>query len=346
MLQSAAYKAMLVVGTVGRTNFTYPTLPSKIWGAHVKGDGITLFISVTDYALDQYLKMAVMVSHQEEFEMKYLPMLLLIMAVLPGCTESKLDTSTDETLKSSMEVMRNSLSPEKKAEFESAVQTITYSGLGKAIGNTAGNPAGFKTSLLEEFNGKTANQIISQADLITAERKKKQFEQAASEAEEVKEKIAELEKKKHNLEKSKENLSKFNILRSRFYYGMDNYLTKPIIELTVKNNTGRAVSKVYFDSVLASPGREIPWLKASVNYDIPGGLESGEEVTWKLAPNMFSDWSKAPKDRDDMVLTVIVNRIDGADGKPIFEAAFSEQDEKTLEGLYSRLEKLKKTLGG
>lgn len=274
--------------------------------------------------------------------MKRLLVMLLIVAAFAGCTENKLDASSDETLKKSTEVIRNSLSPEKQAEFEAAMQTVAYNDLGKAMGNAEG----FKTSFLEKFNGKTANQIISQAELIISERKKKQLEQAASEVEEVQSKIAELEKKKRNLNRAKEDLGKFNVLRSRFYYSDADYITKPIIELTVKNNTDRAVSKVYFDSVLASPGRAVPWLKASVNYEIPGGVEPGEEVTWKLAPNIYSGWSKAPKDRDDMVLTVIVNRLDGADGKPIFEAAFSEQDEKTLDELNSRLEKLKKTIGG
>jgi len=58
----------------------------------------------------------------------------------------------------------------------------------------------------------------------------------------------------------------------------------------------------------------VPWVEDDFNYQIPGGLEPGEEARWKLSPNMFSDWGKvdAPP---EAVLTVTVLRLDGADGE-------------------------------
>ena len=84
----------------------------------------------------------------------------------------------------------------------------------------------------------------------------------------------------------------------------------------------------------------MPWVDADFNYSIHGGLEPGESVTWKLAPNQFGEWGKAPKDRDDMVLTVTVDRIDDASGKAIFDAEFSKDDEDRLESLKQRLAEL------
>ena len=116
--------------------------------------------------------------------------------------------------------------------------------------------------------------------------------------------------------------------KSRFYqkaqaYGLGN---QPIIEITVNNGTGSAVARAYFKGTIASPGRSVPWLVESFNYSISGGLEPGETQSWSLAPNQFSDWGKveAPK---DAIFTVTVERLDGADGKPLFDAgAFTERD--------------------
>ena len=113
---------------------------------------------------------------------------------------------------------------------------------------------------------------------------------------------------------------------------------QPIIELTVKNGTSEAVSRAYFEGTLASPKRSVPWHKDTFNYGISGGLEPGEEASWSLAPNMFSDWGKidAPK---DAVFTVTVEQLDGPDGEPIYSTrAFSEHDQE-------RLDELKKEYG-
>jgi|GEM_PF-2923554 len=52
---------------------------------------------------------------------------------------------------------------------------------------------------------------------------------------------------------------------------------------------------------------------------------------------MFSAWRKAPKDRSDMVLTVTVTRLDGADGEPLYDGEFSEYDQDRLEELKAKL---------
>jgi hypothetical protein len=103
-------------------------------------------------------------------------------------------------------------------------------------------------------------------------------------------------------------------------------MSNGVIELSVTNSTGRAVSRAYFDAILATPGREIPWVAAPFNYSIPGGMEPGESDTWRLSLNMFGEWSDAPADRQDMVLTVEAARLDGADGQRIFPERFTDAD--------------------
>ncbi len=111
---------------------------------------------------------------------------------------------------------------------------------------------------------------------------------------------------------------------------------EPIIELTVVNNTGHAVSKAYFNGIIASPGRSVPWLEESFSYSISGGLEPGEEASWSLAPGRYSSkWDRDSVEApDDAIFTVTVERLDGADGKALFDArSFSERQAKRLDEL-------------
>ena len=106
-----------------------------------------------------------------------------------------------------------------------------------------------------------------------------------------------------------------------------------IIELTVKNGTSHAVSRAYFKGTIASPNRSVPWLQDTFNYLISGGLEPGEEASWSLAPNMFSDWGKveAPS---DAIFTTTVERLDGADGEALYSTIeFGEIEEERLSEL-------------
>ena len=82
--------------------------------------------------------------------------------------------------------------------------------------------------------------------------------------------------------------------------------------------------------MFASPGRSVPWLDDTFNYEIPGGVEPGEKTTWQLAPNMFSDWGKV-EIRPEAKFTVTVIRLDGPDEKELFgEAHFDQNDEQRL----------------
>src|SRR5690606_7385032 len=103
-----------------------------------------------------------------------------------------------------------------------------------------------------------------------------------------------------------------------------------------KNGTEHAVARAYFEGTIATPGRSVPWLTETFNYSIPGGLESGEEANWALAPNMFSEWGTVDAP-DDAVFTVTVYRLDGADGEPLLTTdGFSERNAKRLAELQEK----------
>lgn len=236
----------------------------------------------------------------------------------------KLDTSSEQTVQTSLKKMRESLSSEDQGKLESALKVLVFSKLdlasimmGKVTSDT------FVSDTLRPYEGKSAKQIIAAADSVLAERKEEQKKQAQVEIEEIEAKIK-------NAAASQQLLSKIEVLKSRFYHDRSGYISEPVIDLTIKNGSEHAISRIYFNGVLASPNRSVPWVKDTFNYSIKGGLEPGESANWKLNPNMFSDWGKADAPKD-AILTVTVIRIDGADDKELANAEGASPE--TLERL-------------
>ena len=256
----------------------------------------------------------------------------------------KVDTSTQETAKASMQKVRESLPADQQAEFDKAVETLMVSqmNLGEALagvlaGKTPDQAAFDPAKLASVLNGKTGVEIIAEAKAVREKAQATATAQAAEaeakrKAEALKE-IADLEAKRAKADAAKAELAKFGVLSSRISKQQVGFLTQNVLDLTVKNGTTSPVSRVYFTGTLSSAGRSVPWLKAPFNYQIPGGLEPGEQATWKLTPNAGSDCYnvQAP---DDAVLTLTVDRLDGKDGKVLFSATdFTDKDRERLDVL-------------
>lgn len=264
-------------------------------------------------------------------------LLALGLATFIGCAgEPRIDTSSDETMKESISAAKESLSPDERKEFEKVLKMLAFSNVDNLF-QLAADPDSLTRNMKDQLHGKTAREVMAEAKKVEAERAAKQREQIVSE-------IAELEEKKEKAELAQEQLKAFAIERSRFYYDDLGFSTEPTIEITVKNGTKHAVASADFHGVLATPGRAVPWVEGDFSYSISGGLEPGESATWKLHPNLFDfgGWSSAPRDRNDMVLTVTTTRIDGPDGKPILEADFSDDDQERLDELKESLAKLER----
>jgi hypothetical protein len=260
--------------------------------------------------------------------MKYLLLFCCVLA-LSGCGEPKLDGTSEETMKASVVQVASKLPAEKKAKFEKAVQVVAFSKVSfKDVVSGKQTPEHIASGMFAELNGKTADEVIASADVIIEERKAREREQAVAE-------IHELTAKLSKADEAKTELLKFSVVRSRFYLRDKEYSSRkePIIELKLNNGTAYPVSRAYFKGTVASPGRAVPWLVEDFNYSMPGGIEPGESGELTLAPNMFSKWGKvsAPV---DAVFTVEVTRIDGADGKALFDSVgLSEREQRRLADL-------------
>ncbi len=256
--------------------------------------------------------------------------LLIFLVFIYSCSDPKIDMTSTESMKSSIAKVRESLPAEKREQFDDAIQLMTLRQIGYSLlfPGIIQKDAGFEEKMKDSLNGKTGEQIITDALEIREERERQQKEQALQE-------IKELEEKKQLSIKASEQLKNFKILRSRFYKRKRDYsiFDEPIIELSVENGTKSAISRAYFKGTIASPGRSVPWLQETFNHSISGGLEPGEKASWSLAPNAFSDWGSvdAPS---DAILTVTVEKVDGADGKALFSIEdFGEREEKRLSEL-------------
>jgi len=259
-------------------------------------------------------------------------LITLLLILSSGCSKPTIDASSDEAIKLSSQKVRESLPEERRSEFDEALQVLMFSqiDIGEIFTNGIANKDSIERKIRIALNGKTADQVISEATKIKAEREAREREQAINE-------IKELEKSQKDAEHAREELKKFKVLRSRFYMRDQKFVGKqPIIELSVKNETGLPISRAYFTGTIASPERSIPWHQDTFNYSISGGLETGEEATWNLAPNMFSAWGKvnAPI---DAIFTVTVEKLDGPNGKTLYSAReFGKKEEERLAELKSK----------
>ena len=261
-----------------------------------------------------------------------LSMILCAGIILSGCGDPRINAATDDSMKESIEKVRQSLPQPRREQFDESIKILVFSQIDMkqlmADGASGTNTA--KDKMKDTINGKTADEVISQAERIRAERKEKEQAQAIQE-------IQELENKQQMAERAKVDLASFQIIRSRFSKVEEKYgSSHPVIELTVKNGTSSPVSRAYFKGILTSPNRSVPWVYESFNYQIPGGLEPGEQAEWSLAPNMFGEWGKVDAPAD-AILTVEVVQLDGVDGKTLFSSrGVSESEKKRLEELKRR----------
>lgn len=252
-------------------------------------------------------------------------------ALLAACSRAAptLDTTSKETIERSLAAMAEGMDEAQKQELGKAV----FARLLAAAFKERDADAARRT-----LHGMTAAQLLAgepaSAGESPAAAAQRREQQRAERAAKLAADIAALEHKQAAAALAQQELAKLRVLSSTFAYEESDFDRSPTLEIQVRNDTGHAIARAYFAAKLTTPGRTVPWVDSGFNYEIPGGLEPGEEATWRLAPNRFGDWGRAPDDRDDLVLACVPNRIDGADGKAIHDARqFDADDERRLREL-------------
>lgn len=259
-------------------------------------------------------------------DMKKIVGVILLSFLLAGCDKPKIDSSTDDAMKSSIAKVRESLPENKRGEFDNALQVVAFSNINMAD-LIQSDKEDLSKKMRDSLSGKTADEVISYAQKVNAEKELKRKEQALQE-------IKGLEQRKANAEKAIEALKKVQVLSSQLIKEpQEDGKPQPIIKLVVKNNTDTVISRAYLQGVVVGSGHSEPWLVSNFFYDVPGGLKPNEEATWTLAPPKDSEWGRLYVPTD-AVFTVTVVRVDGPDRQAMFDATgFTKKDDSRLEDL-------------
>ncbi len=250
---------------------------------------------------------------------------ILCLTIAAACSSPRIDTSSDEAMKESVARVRESLAQEQRARFDTALQIIVFKdvSLGSLFTEAAAPGAsGIVSSFKGLLNGKTGAEVIAAADSITRARAEKE--------------IHELDDRRVAAERARAELAKFVVLRSRFFKQKSMFMDFPIIEMTVRNGTAHPVSRAYFVGTLGTPGRRVPWVKDDFSYHIAGGLEPGEQASWRVHVSSFSGWGSDKTPRD-AVLSLEVVRLDGASDETLFSTTdFTAADKARLDSLKAK----------
>lgn len=98
--------------------------------------------------------------------------LFIIFIFLSGCSGPTIDTSTDKSMKSSIEEVRNSLDSDEQIEFDDALKIIMFSNInigGMLVASFTGDVPD-KYSMVENLkkslDGKSASEVITEAQKI------------------------------------------------------------------------------------------------------------------------------------------------------------------------------------
>ena len=174
----------------------------------------------------------------------------------------------------------------------------------------------------EIVDGKTAKEILAIAD---GQRKqaieaalaiyKDQLGKAKSALKDLE---TETEANIRNQAEQKTVLASIEFTKPRFSYSTSGYLEHPTISFTIANKGRVPIKRIFVHGKVQTLGRAIPWVEDDFNYEFPGGLEGGEKKDLSLAPNMFSNWAKVPKEAvNSAVLSLILVAFEDAAGKRI-----------------------------
>ncbi|UVL37948.1 hypothetical protein LOY55_16900 [Pseudomonas sp. B21-040] len=257
----------------------------------------------------------------------------LVTLMLAGCGGPKLDGTSDESLKSSLDKVTADLPQDKKAQLLEDLKLITFSNIGEALsGQISAEQA--KNNVRTTLNGKTAEDVAVIAANLRTERALKEKQQALAE-------IKQLQDIQQAAQIAKVEMAKFQILKSEFYFTEKNKNSaaphgQPVVVAKVKNGTAFSIARVGFKGTVASAGRATPWFVGTVELPIPGGIEPGESPTWEITPNQFSEWGKLDAPAEALFSLEIIKLV-GADGAVLFDASgLTPQQTERLQALQNK----------
>ncbi len=248
---------------------------------------------------------------------------ILVFGICSGCQPApRIDASSEEAMQTSLERVREALPEKKRTRFDESLTILNFQeqGLKGDLLDRLGVPSRMDEEKKSLIHGKTADEIIAEANRVLTERREKEREQARAE-------VAELEARRARSEEDRTHLERFKVVRSRFFKERVGFLgPQPFVELTLRNGTSETVTRVHLTGTLSSPDRDVPWLRERFSCWNEDPLEPGEVATWKMPMNPFSAWglTQVP---EDVILTVELDELEGPKAKTLYSRrGFSPAD--------------------
>lgn len=140
--------------------------------------------------------------------------ILLITSVLTGCYEPTIDASSKETIKTSTQAIRDTLSGTERSEFNEALKVIMFSQIDMKdlflAGTSEVGKANLENKYKDVLHGKTAKEIIAEAARIKAEKSVPANNNPAQAEEKQQEEITAAQEEDWAEARRKRNLAFFN----------------------------------------------------------------------------------------------------------------------------------------
>lgn len=192
--------------------------------------------------------------------MKKIVFLLILSLILQGCGDKKVDSSSDESFRTSVESVKRELSDDQRKKFEEAVQAMAFSEIGN-IFQAAADPEGVQRRINDKLNGKTASQIIAEGEAVIEQRR-----------------ASVRDKTKNEEEIAAKNESLLNCINSHVVFrnprfeGTDGQWFK----VDVTNNLSWAIRGYHVTYLIKGDNRSSPIKEDDIFMEISGGIEPGE----------------------------------------------------------------------
>jgi hypothetical protein len=237
----------------------------------------------------------------------------VLVCLLAGCAQPRIDTTSEEALKVSLQEVRESLSDADRAEFDSIISQAT---IGAAMASALSGGQQGMAQVLEPINGLTGPEAIAKFKAIQDARAAKDREAAAK-------RLSELEQQEREAAAELKRLESLTLVGFRVVEVGSNFMKSQRVFGTVTNTLDVPLARVHFNYALLTPGRAIPWDKGEGVFVIDGGLEPGETrelQSYGGGMYGFASLARAIKEHPDAELGASITDADGADEKTILKA--------------------------
>lgn len=245
--------------------------------------------------------------------------------MLSSC-EQRIDGTSDESFKASLEKIYENLSEEEAEEF-----TASYFMIGFSYGVEEAR---------KKLDGLTVSEVNELAKSLKLNREKKEQEEAKrrcdEEAAQRYEEIFELRERIQVLKQQEKENARYNSLLDKivltgasFRREKSRYssMTDPVVSFTIHNKTDISISRVRIHAKLMSEGRKVAWMEEDIYHSFRGGLEPGETQTLNLDMNSLTAWGSL-KNRDDYQLILTPKGIWDENDEEICVSAKNPTEER------------------